>query len=91
MKSMRFSIKKYGNGETYAVETNDDGTEIVNTLVGDRRVGQRISAFVEVLADETEEGTDRLLNALAWLKEQVEKKKSSLGNHKRKKRVRSRT
>lgn len=87
---MRFSIKKYGNGETYGVETNDDGSRIIKTVVGERRVGERISVFAEVASDETEEGADRVLEALSWLKEQIEKKKSSMANHKRKKRVRSR-
>lgn len=87
---MRFSIKKYDNGESYGVETNDDGSKIIKTLAGERRIGQRISVFAQVASDETEEGAERVLEALAWLKEQVEKKKSTLGNHKRKKRARSR-
>ena len=86
---MRFSIKKYDNGETYAVETSDDGTKIVKEIVGERRVGQGISAFVEVLSDETAESADRLLEAIAWLKEQVEKRKSKYIERKRTKRVRS--
>jgi anion-transporting ArsA/GET3 family ATPase len=88
---MRFSIKKYGDGETYAVETNDDGSKIVREIVGQRRVGQRISSFIEVLGDETPEGADRLLESIEWLKEQVEEKKLNLTERKRKKRVRSAT
>lgn len=86
---MRFSIKKYGDGETYAVETNDDGSKIIKTIVGERKVGQRISAFAEVASDETEEGADRVLEALAWLTAQVEHVKARSGDKKRKKRVRS--
>ncbi|HET6882975.1 MAG TPA: hypothetical protein VFI31_22590 [Pirellulales bacterium] len=71
------------------METTDNGSEIINEMVGERRVGQGISAFVEVLTDETVEGADRLLEAIGWLKEQVEKKKSQYLEPKRKKRVRS--
>ena len=88
---MRLSIKKYDNGETYAVETTDNGSEIIKEMVGERRVGEGISAFVEVLTDETVESADRLLEALEWLKEQIEKKKSKMAARKRKKRVRSGT
>lgn len=88
---MRFSIKKYGNGETYAVETNDNGTRIVKEIIGQRRVGQRISTFIEVLADDTGEGADRLLESIEWLKQQVEKRKARNTERKRKKRVRSGT
>jgi hypothetical protein len=73
---MRISIKKYDNGHTYAVETNDDGSEVVKTLVGQREVGQDISVFVEVLADESAEAMNRLLDALSWLTEQVEARKT---------------
>lgn len=88
---MRLSIKKYDNGETYAVETTDNGSEIIKEMVGERRVGQGITAFVEVLTDETTESADRLLEALEWLKGQIEKKRAQLSNRKRKKRVRSGT
>lgn len=82
---------KHGNGETYAVETNDDGSEIVKEVIGQRRVGQRISTFIEVLPDDTEQGADRLLESIEWLKQQVEKRKARNTQRKRKKRVRSGT
>ncbi len=86
---MRFSIKKYENGQTYAIETNDDGSEVVKNLLGQREVGQRISAFVEVLADDTPEGADRLLAALCWLTEQVEARKARSPESRRKTRTRA--
>jgi len=68
---MRFVVKKYEDGNMFAVETTDDGGSIVKSLNGVRRVGKRLSAFVEVLGDDTEDGVTRIKEALKYLEEVV--------------------
>ena len=74
---MRFIVKKYDDGSMFAVETTDDGSEIVRSLDGSRKVGQRLSAFVEVLADDTADGARRTHEALEYLKKLIEGRKKS--------------
>jgi hypothetical protein len=74
---MRFIVKKYDDGSMFALETTDDGSEIVKSLNGSRKVGQRLSAFVEVLADDTPEGKGRTNEALEFLKELIESRKAN--------------
>ena len=71
---MRFLVKVYDDGSLFAVETSDDGSEIVRPLSGSREVGKRLSAFVEVLGDETAEGMARVQDALAFLQETVKQR-----------------
>ena len=68
---MRFVVKKYEDGSTFAVETTDDGSAIIKSLAGSRQVGQRLSAFVEVLADDTVDGARRISESLEYLKEVI--------------------
>ena len=75
---MRLVVKKYANGQTYTVETTNDGTGLSRELEGTREVGERISAYLEATCDDTVEGADRLLAALTRLKEVVEQWKQEL-------------
>jgi hypothetical protein len=68
---MRFLVKEYEDGSMFAVETTDDGSAIVQPLRGQRDVGKRLSAFVEVLGDDTPEGVARVQKALAYLSQIV--------------------
>jgi hypothetical protein len=68
---MRFLVKQYEDGTRFAVETTDDGSAIVKPLDGKRAVGQRLSAFVEVLGDDTEDGVARIQDALRYLEQVV--------------------
>jgi hypothetical protein len=68
---MRFLVKEYEDGSAFAVETTDDGSAIVKPLRGQREVGKRLSAFVEVLGDDTPEGIARIQDALAYLSQIV--------------------
>ena len=87
---MRLVIKEYANNGWSAVETTNDGGSIVGELGGSRDVGERISAYLEGTCDDTEEGVDRLLAALSWLKGEAEKRKQGFTEKrdKKKKRVR---
>ena len=80
---MRFVVKKYEDGNTFAVETTDDGGSIVKSLDGTRQVGKRLSAFVEVLGDDTEDGVARIKEALKYLEEVVSIRSSEVAQKKK--------
>jgi hypothetical protein len=82
---MRLVIKKYACDGLFSVETTNDGGSVVRELGGCRDVGQRISAYLEGTCDDTEEGVDRLLSALSWLREEVEKRRKRFSGKKAKK------
>jgi hypothetical protein len=75
---MRFLAKVYDDGAMFAVETTDDGSAIVQPLAGNREVGKRLSAFVEVLGDDTAEGASRIQEALKFLGNAVSKRNQEL-------------
>ena len=75
---MRFIVKTYEDGSTFAVETTDDGSAIVQPLQGNREVGKRLSAFVEILGDDTPEGVARMEAALQFLASTVAARAKSL-------------
>ena len=68
---MRFMVKQYEDGNMFAVELTDDGSSILKALKGSREVGKRLSAFIEVLGDDTDEGASRIREALKYLDEVV--------------------
>jgi hypothetical protein len=68
---MRYLVKIYEDGSLFAIETSDDGSSIVRPLKGSREVGKRLSAFVEVLCDDTAEGMGRIQDALAFVSQTV--------------------
>ena len=82
---MRLVVKKYADGGTFAVETTNEGRTVVKTLDGARDVGERISGYIEAICDDTEEGADRLLAALAWLTEEAQRRKMAYAEKERKK------
>jgi hypothetical protein len=84
---MRLVVKEYADGGWSAVETTNDGGSFVGQLGGNREVGQRISAYLEATCDDNEQGADRLLAALAWLRDEVEKRKRGFAEKKAKKRT----
>jgi hypothetical protein len=75
---MRFLVKVYEDGAMFAVETSDDGSQIVRPLAGSRDVGKRLSAFVEVLGDDTADGAGRIQEALRFLGQAVEQRAQEL-------------
>jgi hypothetical protein len=74
---MRLFVNKYANGQTFAVETSNDGSAIRKNISGERSIGERISAYVEVLCDDNVDGAERLLAALSIVKSEVEKRKEA--------------
>jgi hypothetical protein len=54
--------------------TNDGGLP-VGEWTGPRKVGERICGYLEVACDDTEEGYRRLLESMAWLAEEIRKRK----------------
>ena len=76
---MHIMINEYAKGGRSAFEVSNDGREYLGDLDGQRQVGERICAFIEAACDDNEKGYDRLLGALAWLKDEVEKRKAGAG------------
>ena len=75
---MRIVAKKYFDGGELMVETADDGSVLTRELGGKREVGKRISAYLEASCDNNEKSVAHLLEALAWLREEVERRKQGL-------------
>jgi DNA-binding PadR family transcriptional regulator len=81
---MRFVVKTYADGGKAAYETTDDGSEVVQELLGPRgQPGTRIRAFVEMACDETEQGVDSLLESLHWLEEELTRRRDAFPRAKR--------
>jgi hypothetical protein len=74
---MRVVLKEYAQGGRAAFETTDDGSRTVGEWAGPRKVGERICAYVEVACDDNEQGIERLLESLAWLSEEIRKRKGN--------------
>src|SRR5207244_1091792 len=72
---MRVILKEYASGGHLIVETADDGSVLLSEWEGQRKIGERICAYVEVACDNTPEGVERLLEALAMLGEEIKKRK----------------
>jgi hypothetical protein len=79
---MRLLVKEYAKGGRAASETSDDGGQVISDLVGPRKLGARLCAFIEVSCDNTEQGVDRLLEGLAWLSEEVRKRRGHYSDRK---------
>jgi hypothetical protein len=80
---MRFVVKQYEDGNMLAIETTDDGSAIVRSLTGCRQVAKRLSAFVEILGDDTPDGVARLKAALDYLTQVVHQRGAELAPKKR--------
>jgi hypothetical protein len=72
---MRVVVKEYASGGHSAYETTNDGGVVVSEWAGPPKVGERICGYVEAACDDTEEGYQRLLETLAWLADEVRKRK----------------
>ncbi len=73
---MRIVMNQYADGDKFAVETATDGSVDQRDLLGQRKVGARISAYVEVACDDTEQGLKRLEESLEYLIEEVRRRRS---------------
>jgi hypothetical protein len=74
---MHLMVHEYAKGGRTALETSDDGGELLGELDGNRQVGERICAYVDAACDSTEEGYDRLLEAINWLTQEINRRKGS--------------
>jgi hypothetical protein len=70
-------VHEYAKGGRNAYETSDDGGDFKAQLDGEWKAGERICAFVEAACDNTEDGYDRLLEALDWLTQEIKKRKDN--------------
>jgi hypothetical protein len=74
---MRIVVHQYADGGHTAFETSDDGGDFLRDLSGRREVGKRVCAFLDAACDGNEQGMERLLEALAWLTEEIKKRKEN--------------
>jgi hypothetical protein len=74
---MHVLISEYKKGDRAAIEFSDDGTKILGDLEGRTTLAERVDAWLRATCDNTEEDYDHLLDALAWLTEEVKKRKAS--------------
>jgi len=72
---MRIVMNQYADGDKFAVETATDGSVAMRDLLGERKVGARISAYVEVACDDTDKGLKRLEESLEYLLAEVRKRR----------------
>jgi hypothetical protein len=72
---MRVVVKEYASGGHGAFELSNDGGVTIGEWDGPRQVGERICGYLEVACDDTEEGYRRLLESMAWLAEEIKKRK----------------
>jgi len=73
---MRIVINQYEDGDKFAVETATDGSVSLHDLLGQRKVGARISSYTEVVCADTPRGLERLQESLEWLLEEVRRRRS---------------
>ncbi len=71
---MRIVVKQYNNGQQYIVETDNDAKSVI-TEEGRRQVGERISAVIEVSADDNEKGMTKVLEAIKAIADKVNDKR----------------
>jgi hypothetical protein len=72
---MRIVMNQYADGDKFAVETATDGSVAMHDLLGERKVGARISAYAEVACDDTDKGLERLEDSLKYLLEEVRRRR----------------
>ena len=75
---MRLTVKTYADGKRYLAETNNDATEVIKED-GKSQPGKRISAILEVLADDSASGMDRVLEMLQVIEAEIRRRKQALG------------
>ena len=74
---MRIILHEYAKEGRTAYEITNDGAEVVRDLDGERKVGERICAFIDLACDDNDKGIDRLVEALEWVTEEIKKRKAN--------------
>ena len=77
---MRIVMNQYADGDKFAAETATDGSVTLRDLFGQRKVGARICAYVEVACDDTDQGLKRLEESLEYLLGEVRRRQSQPAN-----------
>jgi hypothetical protein len=77
---MHVMVNEYAKGGRVGFEVSNDGREYLGEWDGQRQVGERICAFLEAACDDNEQGYDRLLDAVALLTKEIEKRKAAAAN-----------
>jgi hypothetical protein len=74
---MYILTSEYTKGGRIAIEMSNDGRDYLGELAGPRQEGERSCALLEAACEDTEKGYDRLLESLAWLTEEIKKRKAN--------------
>ena len=74
---MRLILHAYAEGDCHIYETTDDGKSLVRNIEGQRHLGNRISAFVEMACADDADGYEEVLNALRRLEKEIESKRTT--------------
>jgi hypothetical protein len=74
---MRLVLHAYTDGDYHIYETTDDGKLLIRNIKGQRHLGKRISAFVEMACADGAEGYEEALNALRRLEEELESRRTT--------------
>jgi hypothetical protein len=74
---MHIMLHEYARGERGAIEVSDDGTKLLRELEGTMQENEPVCAFIETACESTEQGYDHLLAAIAWLTEEINKRKAA--------------
>ena len=73
---MRIVVHRYADGDMFAAETATDGRVAIKDLLGQRRPGARLSAYLDVACDDNDKGFERLEESLKYLLEEVRRRRS---------------
>ena len=73
---MRLVLHTYADGDYHIYETTDDGKSLVRNIKGQRHLGKRISAFVEMACADGASGYEEALHALCRLEEEIESRQA---------------
>ncbi|MBM3235362.1 hypothetical protein FJZ31_03575 [Candidatus Poribacteria bacterium] len=74
---MRLVLHAYADGDYHIYETTDDGKSLVRNIEGRRRLGERISTFVEMACADGTDGYEEALNVLRRLTEEIESRQKT--------------
>jgi hypothetical protein len=72
---MRIVMNQYADGDKFAVETSTDGGHVERDLLGARKIGARICAYVEIACDDSEPGLERLQESLEYVLDEVRRRR----------------
>ena len=71
---MRIVMDQYADGDQFAEETANDGSEVLRKLLGQRKYSARLDAYTVLVCADTPQALEQLQNSLEWLLEEVRRR-----------------